>query len=48
VIGSHRHQTNARMRDEGIEVIAIRDGELARASGGLGRLICPISRDPAY
>jgi arginine deiminase len=48
VIGPERHQTSARLRDEGIEVIAIHDDELARASGGLGRLICPIARDPAY
>ena len=49
VIGSDRRtQTNARLRDEGIEVIAIHDGELARASGANGRLICPIARDPAY
>ena len=47
VLGSDRKtQTIARLRDEGVEVIAVRSGAPGLSAGGRHRLICPIARDP--
>ncbi len=39
--------TNAVLREEGIDVLTIPDGELARGRGGPRCLTCPVARDPA-
>jgi arginine deiminase len=39
--------TNARLEDEGIEVIRVPGGELAGCRGGPRALCCPIGREPA-
>ena len=39
--------TNARLEDDGIEVIRVPGGELASCRGGPRAICCPLAREPA-